>query len=327
MEREFGGYLPLERNRGTHFFAGVPHAHVYAVNSGRSGIALIARARGIKKLYIPRYLCDTVYLALEENGIAYSFYMLDETLRPLLPQIEEDAWILIVNYFGCLGAAEMEAMHARYGRVIFDHTQGFFANMPTQTNNCWHVFSARKFFGVTDGAYVVCADTEEAIDLSAYPQDRSWPRSMHLLQQIEDGTHAGYKKDLFSEEQIGFAIQRMSPLTSYLLEGLDYTAIRDQRRKNLARLRERLDDCNLLPDALYGEDMMVYPLLTNDATLRARLVSQKIYVPQWWKYVMELVPEDTVEYRFSEKLCALPLDQRYTEDDMDQMADIVRAAL
>ena len=44
---------------------------------------------------------------------------------------------------------------------------------------------------------------------------------------------------------------------------------------------------------------------------------------QWWKYLLDVLPADSVESRLSRYLLPLPLDQRYTPDDMRELAALV----
>ena len=71
----------------------------------------------------------------------------------------------------------------------------------------------------------------------------------------------------------------------------------------------------------------VYPLLIEEPGLRQRVVGNHIYTPQWWKYLLNEVPQDSVEARLSKWLLPLPVDQRYTEQDMNEMAGIVLSQL
>ena len=68
---------------------------------------------------------------------------------------------------------------------------------------------------------------------------------------------------------------------------------------------------------------MIYPFLCRVDGLRRRLIKNKVYVSQWWKYLLELLPADSVEADYSRYLLPLPIDQRYTPDDMHALAALV----
>jgi hypothetical protein len=76
-------------------------------------------------------------------------------------------------------------------------------------------------------------------------------------------------------------------------------------------------------DCPAGADAMIYPFLCRVDGLRGRLIKNKVYVSQWWKYLLELLPADSVEADYSRYLLPLPIDQRYTPDDMRALAALV----
>ena len=65
MQREFGGYLPLELPHGQELYTG---AGVLRLNCGRNAIVAALRDAGAKKVYLPYYNCNTVYDAVTRAG-------------------------------------------------------------------------------------------------------------------------------------------------------------------------------------------------------------------------------------------------------------------
>jgi hypothetical protein len=156
--------------------------------------------------------------------------------------------------------------------------------------------------------------------------DVSWERAAFLFKSIELGTNAAYSDNLQSKTVFDDGIRRMSVLTQRMLKSLNYPEIQAKRTRNFDVLKEELQSVNELWMPLYDEAPFVYPLYVT-RELRQRLVRQKIYVSQWWKYILDLVPGDSVEARLSRYLLPLPIDQRYTENDMVEIAGIVRRLL
>lgn len=60
---EIGGYLELWENRGK-----MLHEGAIALNSGRSCLEYLIRARGIKKILLPYYLCDSLEEICKTGG-------------------------------------------------------------------------------------------------------------------------------------------------------------------------------------------------------------------------------------------------------------------
>ena len=70
---------------------------------------------------------------------------------------------------------------------------------------------------------------------------------------------------------------------------------------------------------------MVYPYYTSDNTLKAKLISSKIFVATYWPNVFEWCKSDSLEYNFGEQIIAIPIDQRYGIEDMNRIIkEIVR---
>ena len=71
---------------------------------------------------------------------------------------------------------------------------------------------------------------------------------------------------------------------------------------------------------------MVYSFLVQDGeALRGRLIANKVFVARYWPNVAEDGIHAT-ECLLSNQCVYLPCDQRYTEEDMKRIVEIVRAA-
>jgi hypothetical protein len=148
--RHIGGYFELELPRAGKSF----HPKAMALSSGRACLAAILEQKKPRKVYLPFYVCDAVLAPMREAGIPVTFYRLAQDLTPKnLPAPHTRELVLAVNYFG-LQSKLIKNLSKRYGNnFIADHTQAFFEK---PTSGYWAFCSARKFFGVPDGAYL-CA--------------------------------------------------------------------------------------------------------------------------------------------------------------------------
>ena len=79
MEKEYGGYLPLELSKGRPYYTG---EDVIALNAGRYAITYAIEDAGWKKIYLPYWLCDTVkdaiHICLPDVEIGY--YHIDDQI-------------------------------------------------------------------------------------------------------------------------------------------------------------------------------------------------------------------------------------------------------
>lgn len=317
---EYGGYIPLELENRGEFFECYSNAKIARFNCGRNAIAALALSIRPQTIWIPYYNCVTVRETLQKYEIPIKLYYLDDNLEPLIQGIDENEWVLYPNYFGIASDEKIGSIVSKYEYVILDNTQAFFAT-PIFAPNCFNIYSPRKFVGVADGAYIVW-DNDYIINQD-YPVDISWNRAAFLLKSIELGTNAAYRENLESMIPFDYGIRQMSVLTRKMLCSFDYRRNEKIRIENYKKLHEKLSQVNWFNLPVDVKGPFIYPLFIKSITLRRALVDRKIYVPQWWKYLLDEVPADSVEAKLSNYLFPLPLDQRYSVRDMDRLANIV----
>lgn len=181
------------------------------------------------------------------------------------------------------------------------------------------------------------AKIETAQILAAYrtlPLDSSHDRMHFLLGRYEGPASTFYgeyteNNELFSREPI----KRMSPLTRNLLRAVDYERVRERRTRNFCYLHERLGALNRLnlPDISGAYAYPFWPVsgLPAGAALRQGMIQQKVYVPCLWPEVGGDVLEvekdasakrtSMLEEEMAQNILPLPVDQRYSIDDMEEI--------
>lgn len=314
---EMGGFIEFERFSGHEY-----HEHAIALNCGRSCLAYLIEARGIESIWIPSFLCDSVERTLRRYpSVTVHEYPVTRELRPNYESISlgRGDYLYLVDYYGQLTAEDMEYAKALSGgRLIVDEAQGFFT---PPIPNVDTIYTCRKFFGVSDGAYLY---TNARIGREL-PVDESHNRLGFLLGRFERPSSEFYAEyaannHLFAEEPI----KAMSPLTHNLLRGIDYDAVPRRRESNFAALDRSLGSANEMTLKMPRGPFM-YPLLIQDgARVRAALQQKKIYVPTLWPYALR---KDPMARSLSVNILPLPIDQRYEKADMDYLANEVLSLL
>ncbi|MCH5327067.1 MAG: hypothetical protein J1E29_07690, partial [Duncaniella sp.] len=69
---------------------------------------------------------------------------------------------------------------------------------------------------------------------------------------------------------------------------------------------------------------MIYPFLTERDALRKHLIDSKIFVAKYWPNVLEWVDKNSIEYYLANNILPLPIDQRYDDEDMNRILDILK---
>jgi hypothetical protein len=303
-----GGYFELDLPRGH----GGWHPDALALSTGRACMAAILQHDRPSKVRLPFYMCDALLIPMREAGIAVEFYALDERLQPVeLEAPKADELLVAVNYFG-LQSTVISGLAQRFGRrLVADHSQAFFEKAEP---GHWSFYSARKFFGVPDGAYLYAP---EALDIRPLPNPQSDIR--HLVNRLIGRQQTGYRQVRRHERGIDSRVRTISDLSERLLSAVDYAEARRRRRENYLALHARLAEDNLF-DAMLPRDAtpFCYPLLLPDPTDRVALARHRLYVPTLWEDVMKRKTSGFVfERDFAARLLPMPVDHRYEPEDME----------
>ena len=310
-----GGYFSLELPLREEY-----HKNAIRLNTGRNCLEYILRARGYKKVYVPYYTCEAVMEPISKLGIPYEFYHIDIhfEIRDRF-MLKADEALLYTNYFG-LKQRYVEQLAEKTGsRLIVDNTQAFYAKPIPGIDT---FYTCRKFFGVADGAYLY---TDKLLD-EEFTQDESYDRMAHLLKRIDLSAEQGFadfrKVDDGLDNQ---PIRKMSKLTKRIMQSIDYEAAAKMRRENFLMLHEVFGEENNLELTLEEDAVpMVYPYLEPIKGLREKLIENKIFVARYWPNVLEWTTKDDIEYLFAYQMQPLPIDQRYGEEDMNRIIEIVK---
>ena len=311
-----GGYLSLELRRGEHF-----HRNALQLNTARNAFEFVLRVRQYKMVYIPFYTYDVMLQPLKLLGVRYKYYRINGDLEPVdLPFLNGDEAFLYTNYFG-LKQQCVERLATHYGKqLIVDNAQAFYAKALEGIDT---FYSARKFFGVPDGAYLY---TDGKLDCD-FNYDNSFGRCTHLLKRIDQGAEAAFEDFRTSEADLdNQPILRMSSLTESLMASIDYGIVRERRIGNYKILDSALSDTNCLHFQLNEKSVpMVYPYLTNNPLMKKRLIESRLFVATYWPNVLKWCKKGEWEHSIAQDACFLPIDQRYGKNDMMSVLRIIKS--
>lgn len=303
--REIGGYLELDTYR-------LPMMHEKAIplNCGRNCLAYLIRKKHIKKILLPKFLCASVADVCKREGAEIIYYSIDRNFRPLVNSTDD--WVYIVNYYGQLTNDYIKSLKRLFPNIIVDNVQSYFQE-PIEGIDT--IYTCRKFFGVTDGAFLYTDSTEDVLVV-----DESFERMNYLLGRFERTASSFYNEYLLEEEKIcEWDVKKMSKLTDNLLRGIDYEMVKRKRNNNFLYLHDMLKKLNKL-DLSTPDGAFMYPLyIDNGAEIRKRLQAIKIFIPTLWPDVFNLCEDSELEFDLAQNILPVPVDQRYTLEDMEYM--------
>lgn len=312
IAREIGGYLELEHFTGSEY-----HPGALALNCARACLAYLIEARDIKELWVPEFICASIDDTVSASGTRLRKYPILPDLEPDLGKIDlgDTSYLYLVDYYGQLSQERVRALGEwAHGRIITDEVMAFFRR-PVEGMDT--IYSCRKFFGVSDGAYLFTS----AHIKRQLQTDASHGRMGFVLGRFEGPANDFYPQAaannaLFAHEPI----RLMSPLTHNLLRAVNYGRVARRREENCAYLSRRLAPLNEL-DPVTQRGAFMYPLLIKDGQrLRKELQARGVYVSTLWPHAVGCAG---VAGRYARDILPLPVDQRYGRDDMAYVCDLV----
>lgn len=322
MDSPIGGYFGWEFPESVGYF---PQDQGSLVNSGHHGLQLILQyLQPVKMVYIPYFTCDSVLTPFKELNIPYQFYHINKQLEITENIIlAENEYLIYTNYYGIKDAYATTLVN-EYGRhLIIDNAQALFAK---PNDGCYQFYSPRKFVACPDGGMVV----PNIDDASALEQSKSYDKCLSLLQRADGDITVGYASfKAVSRQLAGDKLKHMSQLTESILRSKDYAKVQQIRRANFNYLHIHLHAKNRLSPLLdvkmqhTFECPLIYPFYSEDPSLRQKLIEKNIFVAQYWPNVLEWCGPEVLEYEFTVHIIALPIDQRYGQEDMNKIIKII----
>lgn len=305
--KSIGGFFQLQISNGKEYYPSL-----IKLNTTRNALEYILRVKGYTKIYIPYFTCDTILEPMLKLAIPYEFYTLDNQLDPIIDfEIGCDECFLYTNYFG-LKQRTVEKLSKSIKNLIVDNSQAFFSKPLDKIDT---IYSCRKFFGVTDGAYLQL-NSNLRLKIET---DISVDRFLHLVKSIDVGNENAYSDFVQNEKKLeNNDIKNMSVLTQRILSGINYQVCKKNRKQNFNYLKENLSVINELDVKMPLDSVpMIYPFLISNDKVKAKLIERKIFVPTYWPNVFKWTDEGMFENHLARHLVPLPVDHRYTIKDME----------
>lgn len=304
--KAIGGYLQLQLPEKEEYYSSL-----IKLNTGRNALEYILMVNNYSCVYLPYFTCEVLLEPIKRLNLSYHFYTLDKNLDPVIDfKIEPTECFLYTNYFG-IKQHTISRLKEHIPNLIIDNSQAFFSPPLPGIDT---FYSCRKFFGVSDGAYL----QSNIVGNFKLERDTSFNRMSHLLQSIDQGIEKGYETFVENNDVLSHnPMRRMSALTESILKSIDYQECRKARNRNFRMLHDALSHKNKLAiDLAQAEGPLCYPLLIEKESVKRKLISKRIFVPVYWPNVFRWTTTRMYENYLATNLVSLPVDHRFDEDDM-----------
>jgi hypothetical protein len=344
---EFGGEFHLPRAGDLAAPAGArlgdlfPGARLFG--SGRAALLALLewgqRERGWRRILIPSYVCCQIPLALEAARVPFARYCDSPDARPagLPDRVEPGDVVLRLNYFGWRGPEERDRM-AEGVDVIEDHTHDPLGPWSRASGAAFALASLRKSVPSPDGAILwsprnlalpaereATSSHRAAVELkeSGMRQRRLYLEGRPVERQATTALLAAGEAHLGTGEPSG-----PDPYTRPALEAFDLGSLARARRRAVERLvaapsfpRAWLSSSPAEGGAPFALVLDLGHRRRRDRVQRA-LRASRIYTQVLWDIGHDV---DARARAFSERALVLACDYRYSEEDLDRVAETLAA--
>ncbi len=297
-------------------------AEAYQFQSARAALYAYLNAAKIKTLYVPNYICDSIFPALKSLTVEVKFYSVNEQLLPVsCPELanKSDSRILLVNYFGLLNEQIKTLTAVEPELFIVDNSQALFCEHIERTTS---IYSPRKFLGIPDGGFL---RTAEKINMPETLYDASGNVG-HLLLRAAGNVQAGYARFLAAEQALEcFIPKKISVISAHLIKCVDINGIKEKRRRNYKILYNKFKSLNQLQLPINDHVPLCYPLKlgVNVTSICRVLINSAIYLPRYWNSDYS----GDVGTSMFENTLFLPIDERLKEEDVASLIELITDVL
>ncbi|MCD8035981.1 MAG: aminotransferase class I/II-fold pyridoxal phosphate-dependent enzyme [Clostridiales bacterium] len=321
------------------------------LDSGRSCIKVICQLFKNKEVLVPSYSCISVISGFT-NGVKPVFYAVHDDFTIDLEDLESKITsntgaIYITNYFGHLltdeAAAEILRLKEKYGLlVIEDNTQSLFSGDLKVGD--YALCSIRKWFPVPDGGVIYSKNSLDVFDVKGFVKDskqcdKLYPQTLKsmVIKGLVDYPVSKIA-DLFAvveQELDEYAnngeIFLMSDFTRFVYTCNSVPDMIKTRQENERYLRSLIKSPylrNALPHLEDNECPFNMPMYCTcrDEMWQYLVDNFEIYPSVLWRtHLYDEVNTIGCTAKMGREILSLPIDQRYTKEDMENMAEAVNS--
>ncbi len=292
--------------------------------TARAAFAALLRARDVRRLWLPAYVCDALAQACIFAGVEACWYGVDHRLEPDIAGLSQglkpsDA-ALVVAYFGRSPPVALQDLALRRADVLWieDRAQALAPDGPSWAGV--ELYSPRKLIGVPDGGLLVgegsLPPTLEPGVADAAPQRA---RAADL-----DGVDPQTWYPAFQTQEAHFDARPlgMSALTRDLLTQIDPVPLAARRRTNYAILARALPQFALWPQVEPAFAPLAFPVRVKDRDgVVARMAAERIYCPHHWPDLPSSAADFPEVHALNAELLSVPCDHRYGAQDMARVIE------
>lgn len=299
---------------------------------------------GWRRLWVPAYYCQEVVASFLSTGLTVMAYPDGPNERLDIQRIDAKAGdvVLLVDFFGLRSRPSLAGFDRTAVQIIEDHTHDPWSRWAWTSEADWCVASIRKVLPLPDGGVLwspVGYRVPPSVPVSSEHALASQERFLGmLLKRLYLAGHpvdkATFRRLALSGESRMVA-SRLSGITGWSMSLLSTFPIdlwREQRRANHQLLGRELASVPWLK-VLQPDESSMCPfsliILCDSQKRRNRvregLIESAIYPATLWALDQPVIAGIGPNYSdFSKKMLSIHCDMRYSKDEMEYVAQVIR---
>ena len=306
----------------------------YAIND------IILNNTNWKTIYIPDYFCYDVVDYIKKTGIEIKYY----EDNPLNNDEESIAKIdfskgdvlLRMNFFGIRGFRDNSNIEVP---VIEDHSHNLFSDWAINSNADWCVASLRKSLPIPDGG-ISWSPKNYSIEKPILIKEHSKlalvrSDAMLLKKAYLFGEYVCNKNDFLKSYRTSEALFGEQDISSISNVSLDYLKNIPKSIDNIKKINYNLLKSMLLKNKIVILEenkkdnpfsfVILFESLKERNRVREILTRNNLYTAILWKIENKNASKNTIS--FSNRMLSLPIDIRYSKEDIIIMSNIINNAI
>ena len=313
------------------------------LSTGRDSIVYAIKCFKIKNILLPSYIEHILVDLIQHENVQTHFFKVNPDLSINLDSIKNniknvDA-LFITHYFGFIHNLSNIRNLCNKNKVLLieDCVQSALSTnrtIPVGNFGDFSFNSLRKFIGIPDGSI---AYSKKKIPIKESTLHKKFVKlriaalvgKYKYLNNFQNFSRF-YFKEAFEKPEILIDIfPKPSPMSLYskkILKRTDFNSIIKIRRKNFKFLLSHLMDISFYKKLPVGICPLGFPIIMSNRTkVKKFLIQNKIYPPIHWQLSEQINKNKFRDsWKISKNILTLPIDQRYTIDDMKRIVMVFR---
>ncbi len=301
--------------------------------TGRDCLTLITRFLKEGTILLPAYICEAVLTPFKVSEFKIKFYDVNERLEVkkevIAKELKNAKALLIIDYFGFpqKDGNDIHKLCNKKGVLLLeDRVHSWLSKFDSYGDISFNSF--RKMLPVPDGATIE-GITPSQLEKPPSKFVRFMLLSLMFRRFFKQKSQDLYRKAEYEEIERYKKPARGSRISKFVLERIDLSKVIKIRKENFTYLLNNWKGINgitplykTLPDYVCP---LGFPVLCRHRdNLKQHLIRHKIYPPIHWILSKDIPKRFKVAHKISNELLTIPIDQRYTQHDMERVLKIIK---